>query len=81
LIPGMIALLLVLVFAFQNLRNARVHFLGFSGNLPLGLALISGALLGGIVVFALGSIRILQLRQLSRGHYRKPGHSSGPPSL
>jgi putative membrane protein len=81
LIPGMIALLLVLVFAFQNLHNARVHFLGFSGNFPLGLALISGALLGGIVVFTLGSIRILQLRKLSRGHYRKPGHSAGPTSL
>jgi lipopolysaccharide assembly protein A len=76
LIPGMIALLLVLVFAFQNLHNARIHFLGFSGNVPLGLALISGALLGGIVVFALGSIRILQLRKLSRGHYRKPGRTS-----
>jgi len=76
LIPGMIALLLVLVFAFQNLHNARIHFLGFAGNVPLGLALISGALLGGIVVFTLGSIRILQLRKLSRGHYRKPGRTS-----
>jgi lipopolysaccharide assembly protein A len=72
LVPGMIALLIVLVFAFQNLHNARVHFLGFSWNAPVGLAMISAALLGGIVVFTLGSIRILQLRKLSRGHYRKP---------
>ena len=72
LIPGMIALLIVLIFAFQNLHSARVHFLGFSWHAPLGLALIAAALLGGIAVFTLGSIRILQLRKLSRPRQGKP---------
>jgi lipopolysaccharide assembly protein A len=70
LIPGMLALAVVLVFVFQNLQHTKVSFLVLSGNAPLGLALVAAALLGGLVVFGLGSVRILQLRKLARGRYR-----------
>ena len=66
LIPAMIALVIMLVFIFQNLRETTVSFLGFSGAAPLGLALVAAALLGGVIVFGLGSVRIVQLRKLSR---------------
>ena len=66
LVPGMVALVLMLVFIFQNLRETTVSFLGFSGGAPLGLALVAAALLGGVIVFGLGSVRIVQLRKLSR---------------
>jgi uncharacterized integral membrane protein len=68
----MVALLIMLVFIFQNLRETTVIFLGFSGGAPLGLALVAAALLGGIIVFALGSVRIVQLRKLARAHGRRP---------
>jgi uncharacterized integral membrane protein len=62
----MVALVIMLAFVFQNLRETTVSFLGFSGGAPLGLALVAAALLGGIIVFALGSVRIVQLRKLAR---------------
>jgi uncharacterized integral membrane protein len=72
LVPGMLALVIMLVFIFQNLRETTVSFLGFSGGAPLGLALVAAALLGGITVFALGSVRIVQLRKLARARGRRP---------
>jgi uncharacterized integral membrane protein len=67
----MIALVIMIVFIFQNLRETTVTFLGFSGGAPLGLALVAAALLGGVVVFALGSVRIVQLRKLARSRGRR----------
>jgi uncharacterized integral membrane protein len=68
----MVALVLMLVFIFQNLRETTVSFLNFSGDAPLGLALVAAALLGGITVFAFGSVRIVQLRKLARARGRRP---------
>ena len=53
-------------------RRTTVSFLGFSGGAPLGLALVAAALLGGIIVFALGSVRIVQLRKLARARGGRP---------
>ena len=72
LIPGMVALVIMLVFIFQNLGKTTVRFLGFSGGAPLGLALVAAALLGGVIVFGLGSVRIVQLRKLARAGGRRP---------
>jgi putative membrane protein len=66
----MITLVIMLVFILQNLRETTVSFLGFSGGAPLGLVLMAAALLGGLIVFGLGSVRIFQLRKLARG--RRP---------
>jgi uncharacterized integral membrane protein len=68
----MIALVIMLVFIFQNLRETPVSFLGVSGGAPLGHALVGAALLGGIIVFGLGSVRIVQLRRLARSQGRRP---------
>jgi uncharacterized integral membrane protein len=68
----MVALLIMLVFMFHNLRETTVSFFGFSGGVPLGLALVAAALLGGIVVFGLGSVSIVQLRKLVRTQGRRP---------
>jgi uncharacterized integral membrane protein len=67
----MIALVIMIVFIFQNLRETTVAFLGFSGDAPLGLALVAAALLGGVAMFALGSVRIVQLRKLARSRGRR----------
>jgi uncharacterized integral membrane protein len=56
----------VLVFILQNLKNAKVTFLWLSGSFPLGVALLAAAVLGGLVVFLVSSVRMLQVRRTAR---------------
>jgi len=65
-LPSVVVLAIILVFVFQNLPDVKVRFLSLSGTLPLALALLIAAALGGLFVLALGSIRILQLRKAVR---------------
>jgi uncharacterized integral membrane protein len=66
ILPALFLLALTVVFVLQNPRESKVSFLMFSGHLPLAVALLAAAGLGALVVLALGSIRILQLRALVR---------------
>jgi uncharacterized integral membrane protein len=50
----------------QNLQRSDVKFLVWSGQLPLGIALLLSAVLSALAVFLLGSVRILQLRRMTR---------------
>ena len=63
-LPALILLAVTLVFVFQNLRSAKVSFFTVSGRLPLAVALLAAAALGALIVLAVGSLRILQLRKL-----------------
>jgi uncharacterized integral membrane protein len=65
-LPALILLAVTLVFVLQNLRSAKVSFFTASGHLPLGVALLAAFALGALVVLALGSVRIVQLRTLIR---------------
>lgn len=60
------SLILVLVFILQNLQTVAVSFLGFHGQLPLGVALLVAATLGGVIVLAAGAARVVQLRRTRR---------------
>jgi uncharacterized integral membrane protein len=62
--PALLLLAVILLFVFENLRSTKVSFATASGRLPLALALLAAAALGGLLVFALGSIRIMQLRKV-----------------
>ena len=66
LVPAALALVVVLIFVLQNGQGTTVRFVTVSGRLPLGVALLVAAALGALVVFCLGSVRILQLRRLAR---------------
>lgn len=63
ILPALILLAVILVFVFQNLGTTTIAFLMFSGTIPVALALIIAAALGGLLVLTIGSIRILQLRK------------------
>lgn len=65
-LPALIVLTILLVFIFQNGKDVKVSFLGWSGTLPLSLALLASAALGMLVLLALGSVRMLQLRRQVR---------------
>lgn len=71
LLPTLALLILILVFVFQNAKNVRVRFFALSGSIPLSVALLGALILGAVMVLALGSARIIQLR---RQIHRKSVH-------
>lgn len=73
-IGAMVALVIVLVFILENLRSVKVTFLGAHWSVPLGVDLLLAAVLGGLVVVLVGTVRILQLRREARRR------SSAPPT-
>lgn len=76
---SLLALVVVLVFILQNLQDAKVHFFSVSWTAPLGADLLFAAVLGGLLVFAAGSLRLLQLRRLARRgtRQRRPPRHAG----
>ena len=64
--PAIVLLTIILLFVFQNLRRVQVNFATATGYIPLALALLVASALGGLLVLAVGSIRIVQLRKVIR---------------
>ena len=73
-LPALVVLAVILVFVFQNPKDVKVRLFTFSGTLPLSVALLGAVVLGALMVLALGSVRILQLRGQI---HRKTGKSEG----
>ncbi len=71
LLPVLFLFAAILLFVLQNLRSSQVRFVSLSGTLPLGVALLAAVALGALLVLALGSVRILQLRKLVRRNQRE----------
>lgn len=65
-----LVLLLLMIFVLQNGQSAKVSFLGFHGNLPMGVALLLAAIFGALLVALPGTARIMQLRILGRRRQR-----------
>ena len=63
---ALLLLILLIVFMLQNPTKVDVHFLGFVGTLPLGIALLIAAVGGGVVVGIAGVARVTQLRMNAR---------------
>jgi uncharacterized integral membrane protein len=66
LIFSALVLILLLVFILQNLHSVEINFLGLSGQLPTGVALLLAAIAGVLLVAIPGTGRILQLRRAAR---------------
>ncbi len=66
LVVSLVVLVLLIVFVLENGRDARVSYFGAHADLPLGVALLLGAVIGGLVVALAGAARILQLRARAR---------------
>src|SRR5487761_545288 len=78
LLPVLVVSVVILVFVFQNPKDVKVSIFTFSGTLPLSVALLGAVILGALLVLALGSVRIFQLRKQvrrnlgdSEGHHRR----------
>jgi uncharacterized integral membrane protein len=69
----MLLLILVLVFVLQNLSSTNTSFFSVKWTIPLGLDLLLATLLGGVIAFLLGTVRMLQLRRVARRYSRTQG--------
>ncbi len=70
-LPALVLFAAILLFVLQNLRSSKVSFVSLSGTLPLGVALLAAVALGALLVLALGSVRVVQLRRLVRRNERE----------
>jgi uncharacterized integral membrane protein len=66
LVFSALVLIFLLVFILQNLDPVRITFLGFSGSLPIGVALLLAAIAGLLLVAIPATARMLQLRRAAR---------------
>jgi lipopolysaccharide assembly protein A len=66
LILSALMLIFLLVFILQNRAPVPINFLGWTGTLPTGVALLFAAIAGMLLVAIPGSFRILQLRRAAR---------------
>jgi uncharacterized integral membrane protein len=73
-----VILLLLLIFILENGHTVAISFLGASGHLPLGAALLLAAVLGVLLVAIPGTVRILQLRITARRHRRLDAATAAP---
>jgi uncharacterized integral membrane protein len=68
LIGGFLILILLLIFITQNTTSTPFQFLGWHWTLPLGVAILLAAVVGGLLTVAVGTARILQLRRAAKKH-------------
>ncbi|OBH07274.1 lipopolysaccharide assembly LapA domain-containing protein [Mycobacterium sp. E1747] len=69
LIAGFLILILLLIFITQNTTSTPFQFLGWHWTLPLGVAILLAAVVGGLITVAVGTARILQLRRAAKKHH------------
>ncbi|MET9229613.1 lipopolysaccharide assembly protein LapA domain-containing protein [Lentzea sp. NPDC003310] len=63
---AIVVLIFLLIFILQNGDNTTIHFLWGEFSLPLGVALLFGAIGGALLVAVVGAARILQLRRQAK---------------
>ncbi len=75
-----VLLILLIIFIAENSESVTVSFLGASGHISLGLALLIAAVAGAVVTLLVGTARILQLRrEVRRGRRRtRPDENLSP---
>jgi lipopolysaccharide assembly protein A len=72
LIAAFAGLIVVLIFIIQNARAVNISFLGAHMRLSLAVALFLAAIGGALLMAAVGTARITQLRRIMRRDRRKP---------
>jgi uncharacterized integral membrane protein len=59
---ALLLLIVLIVFVLQNPTPVVLHFLGWSGTLDVGMAMLIAAVTGGLLVATVGVARLTQLR-------------------
>ena len=63
---ALLLLVMLIIFILQNPARVEVNYLGLTGSVPLGMALLIAAVAGGLLVAIGGATRITQLRANAR---------------
>ncbi|PRC43325.1 DUF1049 domain-containing protein [Mycobacterium sp. ITM-2017-0098] len=63
---GFLILIVLLIFIAQNTESTPLRFLGWEWSLPLGVGILFAAVAGGLLTFAVGAVRIFQLRRAAK---------------
>ncbi|MDP3208576.1 MAG: lipopolysaccharide assembly protein LapA domain-containing protein [Rhodoglobus sp.] len=71
IIGVLLLLTVIIIFILQNQGRTEVHFFGWTGVLPMGVALLIAVVAGGALVAVGGAARIMQLRRQQRKVARK----------
>lgn len=67
LIVAAILLILLMIFIAQNSQKVTIHFLGFSGEISVAIALVIATVVGVLLVAIPGGARMYQLRKRVKG--------------
>jgi uncharacterized integral membrane protein len=67
---ALVLLILLIIFIAENSHHVTISFLGASGTISAGLAMLISAVAGSLVTLLAGTARILQLRHEVRRHRR-----------
>ncbi len=73
-IVAIIVAILLVIFMIQNQVQTTVTFLGFQGELALGIAMLIAAIGGAAVVAIAGAVRIIQLRSRASAADKRLNH-------
>ncbi|MGO9381812.1 MAG: lipopolysaccharide assembly protein LapA domain-containing protein [Mycobacterium sp.] len=68
LFVGFLILIVLLIFITQNTASAPFTFFAWHWSLPLGVAILLAAVVGGLLTVVVGSARIMQLRRTAKKH-------------
>jgi uncharacterized integral membrane protein len=68
---AVVLLVLLIIFIAENSHHITISFLGASGTISAGLAMLIAAVAGAVVTLLVGTARILQLRHEVRRHRRR----------
>ena len=71
LIAGFVGLIVVMIFIIQNAHAVDISFFGAHLHLSLAVALLLAAIAGALLMAAVGTARITQLRRIMRRDRRK----------
>jgi uncharacterized integral membrane protein len=66
LIAGSVGLIVVMIFIIQNAHAVNISFFGAHLHLSLAVALLLAAIVGALLMAAVGTARITQLRRIMR---------------
>lgn len=67
----LVLLTVIIVFILQNQTSVELTILGLDVDLPLGVAMLIAAVLGGVLVGLTGGVRVVQLRREARQTRRR----------
>ena len=70
-----VVLLLLLIFILENRREVDIAYFGAHAHIPLGVALLLAAVLGGLLVAIPAGARIIQQRRAARRRSRAAAKS------